>query len=158
MRNDSDDVLVDAGDEPDDAADPTPVERDRAAELASSDGIRKTLKDLYIRIQQGFTDQIDRTNDQMDYWDAHDCKLGPKQVYSGNSQLFIPIIANAIKARVTRFTNQVFPQSGRHVEVITSDEKPRSIMALLEHYIRRAKMRTLVMPPLMKNGDVEGQY
>jgi hypothetical protein len=31
-------------------------------------------------------------------------------------------------------------------------------MALLEHYIRKTKLRTQVLPALLKNGDVEGQY
>lgn len=158
-----DDELTDPGSSAADAdeqgeAPPSPVELDRSAELATSDGIRRALRELYVRVQQGFTDQNDRVNDQLDYWDAYNCVLGSRQMYSGNSQLFVPIIANAIKARVTRFTNQVFPQSGRHVEVITSDEKPLFVTALLEHYIRCTKLRTLVMPPLCKNGDIEGQY
>jgi hypothetical protein len=31
-------------------------------------------------------------------------------------------------------------------------------MALLEHYIRKGRLRTQVIPALMRNGDVEGQY
>src|SRR5260221_12147424 len=31
-------------------------------------------------------------------------------------------------------------------------------MALAEHYVRRAKLRTQIMPALVRNGDVEGQY
>lgn len=155
---DKDDLLTDPGDEVEPDRKPQKAERARAEELATSEGVRKALKDLYARVQQGFTDQNDRVNDQLDYWDAYNCKLGSKQSYNGNSKVFLPIIANAVNARKTRFTNQVFPQSGRHIEVTTSDEKPLHLMALLEHYIRRAKLRTLVMPPMCKNGDMEGQY
>ena len=31
-------------------------------------------------------------------------------------------------------------------------------MSLAEYYIRKAKLRTEVMPALLTNGDVEGQY
>lgn len=159
-----DEVLAGAADDADAVGDdgediePGPVERDRSAELATSDPIRRALKALYIRVEEGFNDQIERSDDQLDYWDAYNCKLGSHQAYNGNSQIFVPIISNAVNARKTRFTNQVFPQSGRYVEVTTSDEKPQHVMAILEHYVRRAKLRTLVMPALCKNGDIEGQY
>jgi hypothetical protein len=81
------------------------------------------------------------------------------QYYSGNSKIFLPIVHNAVNARVTRFTNQIFPVSGRNVEVISENgDIPHSTMALAEHYIRRARLRTDVIPALMRNGDVEGQY
>jgi hypothetical protein len=94
----------------------------------------------------------------MDWWDLYNCKLGTKQTYAGNSKVFVPIIANAVNARKTRFTNQIFPQSGRNVECVTSEESRTALIALLEHYIRKTKLRSLVTPALMKNGDIEGQY
>jgi hypothetical protein len=94
----------------------------------------------------------------MDWWDLFNCKLSTKQTYAGNSKVFVPIVANAVKARKIRFTNQIFPQSGRNVECVTSEETPNGTIALLEHYIRKTKLRSLVTPALMKNGDIEGQY
>jgi hypothetical protein len=35
---------------------------------------------------------------------------------------------------------------------------PYATMSLLEYYVNRAQMRTKVMPALVRNGDVEGQY
>src|SRR5262249_20897399 len=62
-------------------------------------------------------------------------------------------------ARKTRFVNQIFPPSQRYVEVTTEDGTyPYAVMALSEHYIRKARLRTQVMPALCKNGDIEGQY
>src|SRR5262249_47721719 len=82
-----------------------------------------------------------------------------KQFYSGNSKVFVPIVKNAINARKTRFTNQIFPQSGRYVECTSSDAtRPDAITALLEHYVRAGKLRTQVMPALVRAGDVTGQY
>jgi hypothetical protein len=94
----------------------------------------------------------------MDYWDIFNCELGAKQFYSGNSKIFVPIVHDAITARKVRNTNQIFPSSGKNVEVITSENHPEAMMALLEFYIRKARLRSSVLPQLLKNGDVEGQY
>jgi hypothetical protein len=121
--------------------------------------VRKALLEIFADVDTGFRDQGDRANDQMDYWDIYDTKLSGKQFYSGNSKVFVPIVHSAINARVTRFANQIFPVSGRYVEVTTGDrELPQGTMALLEHYVRKAKLRTKVTPALIKNGDIEGQY
>jgi len=131
--------------------------RSRADEIRDEKTLEK-VRELMKKVSQGFQDQWDRGNDQLDYWDVYDCVLGGHQGYAGNSQIFIPIVHDAVEARETRFINQIFPRSGRNVECISSDEKPYGVMALLEHYIRKTKLRTQVMPSLMRNGDVEGQY
>lgn len=131
---------------------------ERDAQLCDVKEIKDALLDIYSDVQQGFQDQADRSDDIMDYWDLYNCKLGPKQTYAGNSRIFVPIVTNAVNARKTRFANQIFPQSGRNVECISSEEQPNAIVALLEHYIRRAKLRTRVAPALLKNGDIEGSY
>src|SRR5258708_27365255 len=95
----------------------------------------------------------------MDYWDVYNCRLGGQQSYSGRSKIFLTIVHDAVKARKTRFTNQIFPQVGRYVEVTTEDGTlPQAEMSLIDHYIRKAKLRTVVVPALCVNGDVEGQY
>src|SRR5712672_469397 len=132
---------------------------DRDEELSTKKSINKALLDIYKDVETGFDDQRPRADQQMDDWDIFNCVLGSKQFYNGTNQLFMPIVRNAIEARKTRFTNQIFPTSQRNVEVISSDgETPNALVALLEHYIKKAKLRTQVMPALMKNGDVEGQY
>jgi hypothetical protein len=132
---------------------------DRDEELSTKRSINKALLDLYKDVEKGFDDQRGRADQQMDDWDIFNCQLGPKQFYNGTAQLFMPIVRNAIEARKTRFTNQIFPTSQRNVEVISSDgETPNALVAMLEHYIKKARLRTEVMPALMKNGDVEGHY
>ena len=114
---------------------------------------------MYHEIKKGFEEQWDRANEQMDFWEIYNCKLGAHQYYSGNSKIFLPIVHNAVNARRTRFVNQIFPVSGRNVEVTTQNSDiPHAEMALAEHYIRRAKLRTEIVPALMINGDVEGHY
>lgn len=138
-----------------------PEQEEKPADIrkqAPSYDEEKVLK-VYDRIERAYNAQIDRTNDILDYWDLYNCKLGPKQVYTGNSQLFVPLVHDAVNARATRFVNQMFPRSERYVDVTTSDGTvPHAISALLEHYIRKAGLRTRVMPALMRSGDIEGQY
>jgi hypothetical protein len=133
------------------------IERDE--ELGKKAKIREHLLKMFRAIEQAFVEQHDRSDSILDHWDAFNCKLGGRQFYDGNTRIFVPIVRNAIKARCTRFVNQIFPQSGRYVEVTTDDtDLPQAQMSLAEHYIRTAKLRTEVMPALCKNGDVEGQY
>src|SRR6516162_11515378 len=132
---------------------------DRSTNLIKYDMILDQLDDIYRDVEKGFEDQYARSNDIIDYWDLYNCKLGPGQFYTGNSKIYLPIVHNAVEARKTRFTNQIFPVSNRNVDLITTDEsKPENYIALMENYILRAKLRTQVMPALMKNGDIEGQY
>lgn len=132
---------------------------DRDKDLSTDPDIKEALLDLYKDIEKGFEAQQERANDQMDYWEIYNCKLGGNQYYQGNSKIFLPIVHDAINARVTRFTNQIFPQTGRYVEVTTEDGIiPHAEMSLLEYYVRKAKLRTEVVPALCRNGDVEGQY
>jgi len=154
---DDPDVRNEVTDEEDAPRQPVQLE-DRKDELTKKPGIEKACLDLIKDVEKAFQDQWDRANSQMDYWDIYNCQLGPNQFYSGNSKIFAPIVHDAINARVTRFVNQIFPRSGKHVEVSASEGKPQALMALLEFYIRKCKLRTKVMPPLLRNGDVEGQY
>lgn len=131
---------------------------DRNDDLAKKKDVREHLLKLYTSVEDGFDQQWERSSKLQEYWDIYNCKLGWNQFYNGNSRIFVPVVRGAIEARVTRFSNQVFPVSGRHVEVTTEDGTlPQAIMALLEHYVDKARLRELI-PALIRNGDVEGQY
>jgi hypothetical protein len=134
-----------------------PFSRDE--ELCHKEELRETLSKLYNDVEKAVTGQQDRTNNTLDYWDMYNCILSGKQYYNGTSKIFLPLVHNAVNARKTRFTNQVFPTSQRNVEVISEDaDIPNSLVSLIEHYVRKARLRTQVIPALIKNGDVEGQY
>lgn len=146
-------------DEIDDEPEIEVAELSRGRDISKRAGVQKKLLQLFADVEKGFTEQWSRANDQVDWWDVYNCKLTSNQFYSGTSKIFVPIIHNAVNARKTRFTNQIFPISGRYVEVTSSDgTQPDALTALLESYIRQAKLRTQVMPALVKAGDVEGQY
>src|ERR1035437_4331967 len=108
-------------------------DEDRNKEFCDDESVKKACEELFKDIDKSFTEQWERSNAQMDYWDIFNCNLGPKQFYSGNSKIFVPIVHDAIEARKTRFVNQIFPQSGKHVEVTASEDKPMALMSLLEH-------------------------
>lgn len=134
-------------------------EYSRDEELCHDKELQTSLEKLYQDTDKAFEAQADRTNDILDYWDMYNCQLGNKQFYTGNSQLFLPLVHNAVNARKTRFVNQIFPSSQRNVECITEDgDTPHGTVSLMEHYIRKNRLRTNLLPPLVKNGDVEGQY
>src|SRR6266704_3348455 len=126
-------IREEASDEDESLPSPVVLE-DRAAELIDKPGVEKACVTIYADVERGFQDQWERSNYQMDYWDIYNCQLGPNQFYSGNSKIFVPIVHDAVNARKTRFVNQIFPQSGKHIEVSASEDKPQSIMALLEFY------------------------
>lgn len=132
----------------------------RDDDISTRPKIRERLKKVFDAIDNGFEDARERHDKILDAWDAYNCVLGAKQFYNGTSQLYIPIIRVAVNARRTRFVNQMFPQNGRYVDVTTPDEKsaPLETVALIEHNIRNARLRTQVMPALCVNGDIEGQY
>lgn len=131
----------------------------RAYNLAQKKSVKDDLLKLYDHVLKGFQDQQERSRDIEDYWDIYNCVLGWQQSYNGNAAIFVPIVKNAIIARGTRFCNQIFPPTGRYVDVVSSDgTMPNAIMALDEHYVRKAKLRQQVMPALLANGDVEGHY
>lgn len=147
--------------DPGELREPTEAEEtlDRAEQLIGKENVREALEAIFEDVTKGFDRQCDRSDDILDYWDVYNCKMGPKQVYNGNSNNFVPIVHSAIEARKTRYVNQMFPRNGRYVEAVSEDgEVPFAETALLENYIRRAKLRTQVAPALVKNGDIEGQY
>lgn len=131
----------------------------RGDELAGKPRIAKKLREIFAAVEQGFADQRERSDNILDYWDAYNCVLGPRQVYAGTSAMYVPLIRSAVNARVTRFLNQLFPPTGRYVEVVTDGEpQPHATVALIEHYIRTRALKTNAIRALLLNGDIEGQY
>ncbi len=131
----------------------------RKTELSKRKSIKDDLLKVYEGIEKQFGEASTRINDALDYWDCYNCVLNENQFYNGNSQAYVPIIHDAVQARKTRFVNQVFPQSGRYVEVTTdSDELPDALIALIDHYVEKSKMRVSVIPALFTQGDIEGQW
>lgn len=131
----------------------------RSDDLSKKESINESLLKKFRCVQQAFIDQNRRSEMIMDHWDAYHCKLGPKQFYRGESQKYIPIIRDAVNAVRTRQLNQLFPKSGRYVEEVTSDQdRHYALLSLLESYVVSSRLRTEVLPSLLVNGQIEGQY
>jgi hypothetical protein len=127
--------------------------------ILGSKDIDDQLVKLHERVRKAFEDQKERVDDIADYWDIYNCVLNEHQFYDGDSKVYTPLVNAAVQARKTRFVNQIFPQSKRHVEAITTDGTvPDSLLSLAEHYISSTRLRTEIMPALCVNGDVEGSY
>ena len=142
-----------------DSAEEAAVGIPRSKDISKRPAIKKELLKIFKDVEEGYRNQHDRSNEQQDYWEIYNCILTSRQFYVGNSKIFVPVVHNAVNARKTRFTNQIFPQAGRYVEVTSSDgTRPDALASLLEHYVRKSKLRTKVMPALCKAGDIEGQY
>jgi hypothetical protein len=138
---------------------PQLLRRDKQLATRTDGKLTKKLLETFDKVRRGFEEQGSRADAILDYWDCYDCCLNRHQFYNGNAQLYVPIVRNAVQARVTRFLNQIFPSSGRYIDATATDEGvPHAIVAILEHYIRRARFRTAVVRALLRNGDIEGQY
>lgn len=135
-------------------------DRDEEIELGEGeDSLHEKVLKLIDDVSKGFSDQRNRADNLQDNWDLYNCRLGEKQFYVGNSKIFLPFVKDAIDARVTRFTNQMFPASNRCVEVLSGDKEHQwEQQALIEQYVRKSKLRTRVIPAMIRNGDMEGQY
>ena len=131
----------------------------RDEDLSTKAGVEDRCLDLYKDVEKAFENQRDRVDQAMDNWDLYNCVLSDKQFYNGQSKISLPFIHDAVEARVTRYVNQLFPVSGRYVEVTTSEaDPPMRTQALLETYVRKCKLRTKIVPALLRNGDIEGSY
>ena len=146
-----------------DEAPPEPTKRDpnRSRDLLGrkDSKIRKKLAETWNQVKRGFEDQAQRADEQMDYWDAYNCRLNDKQYYEGDAQIYVPIIHDAINAIDTRIPNQLLPDGGHYVDAISDEEsQPQAIMALVDKYIRDSKLKTRVCKPLIRHGYIEGQF
>lgn len=133
---------------------------DRSTNLAkgASDKFRQKLTKIFEAITQGFDDQQVRAQNISDYWGMYNCELGQGQLYSGRNRLYAPIVYEAVQARSTRIVNQLFPQTGRHIECMSTDATiPRAALTVGEYYIDNMGLRE-VTPSLFVSGDIEGQY
>lgn len=134
------------------------LDDDRKKDYSSKLSLAKDFEELYRAVEQGYVDKQTRNEDNDRYWKIYNCELTDEQQYGGDSQVFIPVVHDAVEARQLRFTNALFPRNGRYVEV-TADtgDTPYALMTLLDWYVRQTKLR-LLTPAMLRQGDVTGQY
>jgi hypothetical protein len=113
---------------------------------------------LYPKIVKSYQNKEDQEDRIEEYWNCMTCTTDTNQSYVGMSMDYIPAVRDCINARAKRAVKQLFPRNNRHVVGIASDDKtPYTQLALLEHYIRKTDLRTIVRSDLVA-GDVTGQW
>lgn len=112
----------------------------------------------YDTITQAFKNREEADNAIAEYWHIYNAEPDDNQMYAGNSQCYIPAVRDAINARSKRALKQLFPSKYKHVEAVGSDpQQPSPQLALLEHYIRSSKLKSICRSVLVA-GDVTGQW
>lgn len=145
-------------DEEDDTLDS--VLEDRKRDYSELKYVQKQLSSLYSAVERAFEDKKTQSNLIDECWDIYNCVLNANQQYiSQNSQAYVPIVRDAIDARETRFINTLFPQNGRYADVVDSEGRvPYDLIALLDYYVGAARLRSHVVPALIRAGDISGNY
>jgi hypothetical protein len=113
---------------------------------------------LYGTIRKGYDNKEDQDDRIEEYWNIFNAIPDDNQQYSGNTSGYIPAVRDALNARTKRALKQLFPANQKHVDGVASDGKvPYTLLSLLEHYIRKTKLRSIVRTDLIA-GDVTGQW
>jgi hypothetical protein len=132
---------------------------DRTKEWSKVERVKNQLGLLYTMVEKAFDDKNSQKYTIERCWDIYHCKLGDSQKYRGTHEIFLPIVFDAIEARVTRFTNVMFPPNNRYADVVTTDGSiPYETIALLDYYVKVTRLRDVVCPALVRTGDITGQY
>ena len=127
------------------------------ADKPDSDAYEAATK-LYDKIQKAYQNKQEQVDNIGEYWAIHSAKPDANQQYTGNSMCYIPAVRDAIQARIKRSLAQLFPANHKHVEAVgPTGESPSHVLSLLEHYIRKTKLKNIVRADLIA-GDVTGQW
>jgi hypothetical protein len=120
--------------------------------------VYKAASKLYDKIQRCYDNKQDQIDNIEEYWNIFGAKPDENQQYTGNTQCYIPIVRDCIRARTKRSLAQLFPANHKHVEIMgPTGESTKPQVALLEHYIRKTKLKELIRADLIA-GDVTGQW
>lgn len=131
----------------------------RRDDLTAISGVEATCKALFSEFNDLLDDQRSRNDDTLAHWNLYNCKRDGSEFYSGTNELYAPLVHDAVEARRIRYLNELFPRSGKWIEAAAGDgTRPSEMLSLLGAYARRARLHTEVVPVLLKNGDLEGQY
>jgi hypothetical protein len=121
--------------------------------------VREQAEKLYEEVFEQFNQmKQDQTENIDNFWDIYNCKLNDNQVYSGDSQVYVPVVHDCIEARVKRHVAMLFPSVGKYIDVVSEHgDIPNETIAILNRHVDYADLRKLV-PSIARRGDVEGQW
>lgn len=132
---------------------------DKPKNYANVKALQDKCAKLYDQIVTGFREEKKDQNDSIEEcWDIYNCELGDNQQYDGDSEIYEPIVHDALEARRKRFTGMCFPNVGNNLEVISEQgDIPTATLSVLQRYIKDTNLRA-VASSLFLNGDIEGQW
>jgi hypothetical protein len=132
---------------------------DKPKNYAESASITRKLKDLYTQVVTGYREEKKGQNDLVnECWDIYNCKLTDAQGYEGDSQIFEPIVRDAVEARRKRFTAMLFPAVGNNIQCVSeTGDIPAETLAILQRHVVYSDMRA-VLSQMLLAGDIEGQW
>lgn len=120
--------------------------------------IYKKCEKFYPLVVQAYQNRNEADESILEFWNIYNATPDDNQIYQGNSKCYVPVIRDAINARAKRALRQNFPQKFKHVDAVGTDgQKPYPQLALLEHYIRSTKLKS-VCRSIYVAGDVTGQW
>lgn len=132
---------------------------DRTKDYSGQSKIIEQLGDIYRKVTKAYDDKGDFNRMVENCWNVYNCELDENQAYVGDSSIYVPIVRDAVSARETRFVNMLFPKSGRYCDIVTDDATvPYDLIAMLDYYARTTSLRTRVIPAMIRQGDIAGQY
>ena len=123
-----------------------------------SDVYKHCLK-FYEKINSAYKNRKQADDAIKDYWCIYNAEIDNNQTYQPQgTAAYLPVVRDAINARAKRALRQLFPNKYSHVEAVGTDSlNPKAHLALLEHYIRLTKLKSIVRSMLVA-GDVTGQW
>lgn len=126
---------------------------------ATEPKIKERCAKIYEQIVAGFKEEKrDQSDSIEEFWSIYNCELGDNQQYDGDSQVYEPIVRDAIEARRKRFTGMTFPNVGNNIEVVSEQgDNPSATLSILQRHVKETRLRSIVST-LFLNGDVEGQW
>ncbi len=118
----------------------------------------KACQDFYEKVRKAYENREEADDAIKEYWAIYNCEPDGNQIYQGNSKCYIPAVRDSVRARSKRALKQNFPVKYKHVDAIGTDGvRPIPQLALLEHYIRATKLKSICRSVYIA-GDVTGQW
>lgn len=140
------------------AEQPKAKDDDQIKNWIGDPGLLDKCEKAYETISQAFKNRQEADESISEYWNIFNASPDENQMYVGNSKCYIPAVRDAISARSKRALKQLFPSKYKHVEAVGSDpQQPSPQLALLEHYIRTSRLKSICRSVLVA-GDVTGQW
>src|SRR5579859_2593373 len=72
---------------------------DRKKDWSKNAKVKEQLSELYTNVMRAFEDKKEQNDTIEECWDVYNCKVTSHQMYSGNTQVYLPLVRDAVNAR-----------------------------------------------------------